>query len=152
MRKRLFPPVSILALVFLAIAGCGKDKDPDPPAKTNTEKITQSSWKIEKAEAGGLDVTSNAQLACYLDNAMTFATNLSGTITEGAVVCTSPAPATFTWSFQNNEALLRFSFTLFPGGSPDFTIVSLTETNLVLSQQMTIPPFPATTVVVTFKH
>jgi hypothetical protein len=47
---------------------------------------------------------------------------------------------------------LRSSVILFPGGSTDFNIVSLTSTNLVLSQQMEVSPYPATTVTLTLKH
>jgi hypothetical protein len=133
------------------MAGCGKDSDP-APAKTKTELITKSTWKFDKATAGGIDVSTNPQIACYTDNTITFASNLSGTTIEGANVCTTPTPANFTWSFQNSEATLRLSFVLFTGGSSDFTIVSLNETNLVLSQMLTIAPFPPTTVEVTFKH
>jgi hypothetical protein len=151
MRKQLLLlPASILVLLVL-FSGCKKD---DPiPSKTKTELITTGTWKFEKAEAGGIgDISSYPQLACYIDNVITFQTNNTGTISEGAVVCSNPAPANFAWSFQSNESLLHLDFTLFAGGSPDFTIVSLTETNLVLSQMMTFAPFPATLVTVTFKH
>jgi hypothetical protein len=151
MRKQLLlTPALVLALLIL-FTGCKKDDDPIP-VKTKTELITTGTWKFDKALAGGLDVSSNPQLTCYIDNVMTFSTNNTGTISEGAAACTSPAPANFAWSFQSNESLLRFDFALFPGGSTDFTIVSLTETNLVLSQMMTFTPFPPTLVEVTFKH
>jgi hypothetical protein len=148
------PLKSILAIFLLPIfffSACSKSSE-NPPPKTKTELLTQGSWKFDHAMAGTTDISSAPPLACYTDNTMTFSTNLTGTITEGANVCATPAPSTFTWSFQNNETTLRFSFTLIQGGSQDFTIVSLTETNLVLSQQMTIAPLPPTTVEVTFKH
>lgn len=151
MRKQLLLLFFITTGFFL-ITGCEKDKDP-APQKTKTELITSGSWKFEKATASGIgDISAHPSLACYIDNTMTFSSNLTGTISEGANVCTSPAPATFTWAFQSNETILHLNFTLFAGGSPDFTIVSLTETNLVLSQTMTIAPYPATTIEVTFKH
>lgn len=139
-----------LSLVVL-FSACSKSDD-NPQPKTKTELLTQGSWKFDHATAGGTDISNFSQLTCYKDNTMTFASNLTGTITEGADVCLNPAPSTFNWSFQNNETTLRFSFTLFQGGSSDFTIVGLTETNLILSQQMTIAPLPSTLVEVTFKH
>lgn len=152
MRKQLLLTSSILTIAFLIITGCGKEKNP-APAKTKTELLTQASWKFDKATASGVgDISTNPLLACYVDNTISFASNLSGTINEGTVVCSTPAPATFTWAFQSSETVLQLSFTLFPGGSPDFTIVSITGTNLVLSQLMTIAPYPATTIEVTFKH
>jgi len=148
------PLKSILAIILLPVfffSACSKSSD-NPPPKTKTELLTQGSWKFDHATAGGTDISNTPQLACYKDNTMTFSSSFTGTITEGANICAQPAPATFTWSFQNNETTLRFSFSLILGGSQDFTIVSLTETNLVLSQQMTIAPLPPTTVEVTFKH
>lgn len=152
MRKQLLY-LSFIALALVFITGCGKDDDDPTPAKTKTELITQGSWKFQSASSDLLgDISTLPQIACYTDNVMTFATDLSGTITEGTVVCTSPAPATFTWAFQTNETILHLSFTLFPGGSPDFTIVSLNATNLVLSQSVTFPGYPTQTITVTFKH
>lgn len=145
--------LAFLLTAFLVITGCEKDKDPEPSGKTKTELITQASWKFQSANSSLLgDISTNPLLACYVDNIITFATNLSGTVSEGTVVCTNPAPATFTWAFQSNETVLHLNFTLFQGGSPDFTIVSLNETNLVLSQSVTIAPYPAQTITVTFKH
>lgn len=150
MRKQLLLIPTLILAMFILATSCGKD---DPViAKTKTELITANSWKFEKATAAGMDVSSNSQLACYIDNVMTFSANGTGTISEGAVTCTTPAPANFAWSFQTSESILRLDFTLFPGGSPDFTIVSLTESNLVLSQTMTFGGFPPTLVQVTFKH
>jgi len=152
MRKHLLL-LSFIAVSFSLIPGCGKDDDPvPPPAKTKTELISTGTWKFEKAMAGTIDISAQPALACYIDNTMTFSSNLTGTISEGTTVCTSPAPSTFVWAFQTNETILHLDFILFTGGSPDFTIVSLTETNLVLSQTMTIAPYPATTITVTFKH
>jgi hypothetical protein len=155
MQKKLILLSGIFAFFLLINSSCSKNDDSTPTAKTKTELITLSPWKFDKATASVAgDISTNPFLACYTDNILAFSSNLSGTINEGANVCTTPAPASFTWSFQNSETLLRFSFTLFPGGSPDFTIVSLTETNIVLSQQMTIPGPPSitTTVEITFKH
>jgi hypothetical protein len=153
MQKKIILLSCIFAFFLLINSSCSKNDDSTPTAKTKTELITLSSWKFDKATASGAgDISTNPSLACYIDNILAFSSNLSGTINEGANVCTTPAPASFTWSFQNSETLLRLSFTLFPGGSPDFTIISLNETSLVLSQQMTIAPYPTTTIEVTFKH
>jgi hypothetical protein len=151
MRKQLLH-LSFIVLALVFISGCGKDNDPAPAQKTKTELITQSPWKFQSASSSLLgDISTYPQLACYVDNVMTLSANLSGTIAEGTVVCTSPAPTPFTWGFLNNETTLHLSFTLFAGGSPDFTIGSLTETNLVLSQSVTFSGVPQT-ITVTFKH
>jgi hypothetical protein len=154
MKKHYF----ILSLCFIAVlsilTGCDKKKDDNTPApKTKTELITQSSWKFDNAKAGGSDISGNPMLTCYKDNTMTFSSALTGTISEGAAVCASPAPATFTWSFQTSETILNISAIIFPGGSSNFTLVSVNEINLVISQDVTIPPAPMPiNVVLTFKH
>ncbi|MGZ8556685.1 MAG: lipocalin family protein [Chitinophagaceae bacterium] len=151
--RKLISIASLIILLAIVHVSCSKDDNTPPAAKTKTDLITKASWKFESASSSLLgDISTNPLLACYVDNVMTFSTNLSGTIVEGTIVCSTPAPANFTWSFLNNESTLHLSFTLFTGGSPDFTIVSLSETNLVLSQKVTIAPYPEMTIVATFKH
>lgn len=151
MQKQLIVICCALSVLFFH-AGCSKDGDGDT-GKTKMELLTQSSWKFQSAKSSLLgDVSANPMIACYTDNVITFSTNMSGTVSEGANVCSPASPSTFNWSFQSGETILRLSFTLFSGGSPDFNIVTLNETNLVLSQEVTIAPFPAQTLEVTFKH
>lgn len=141
--------------VTLVLVSCDKKDDPPaPPAPTKTDHITKSTWVFQSATAAGLgDISNYPQLACYIDNSITFASNLSGTISEGALSCTSPAPPTFTWNFQSSETILHLSFTLFAGGSPDFEIVSLDGTNLVVRQTVTLTGVPMpVTITVTFRH
>ncbi|MEI9911291.1 MAG: hypothetical protein WDO71_17490 [Bacteroidota bacterium] len=45
MRKQLLLTLSILAIAFLFVTGCEKEEDP-APAKTKTQLISQSSWKL----------------------------------------------------------------------------------------------------------
>lgn len=150
MKNKITLFLAFLSTIVIVIPACEKEGDP-PAAKTKTELMTQSSWKFEKATALGSDISAHPSLACYIDNTIKFEANLSGTGTEGASACSTPIPSTFTWSFQNSESILRLSFILFSGGSSDFTIVSLTETNLVVSQTITVGTTP-TPVEVTFKH
>ena len=139
----------ILACTTLLFSNCNKDEDAPP---TNTDHITKSSWKFSSAKAGGIDVTAQVP-ACFKDNTITFAINGTGTITEGATVCTPASPSTFTWTFQNNGSQINLSTPLVSGGSGTFTIVRLDETTMVVSQSMTIPPAPAPVIVeLTFIH
>lgn len=93
----------------------------------------QGSWSFDKVFQGSTDVSAVTN-ACYKDNVVTFTTSTTGTVNEGAIVCASPAPATFTWSWQSSETILALNTPFFPGGSTNFTLVSLTETALVVSQ------------------
>ena len=142
----------ILATVFcftaLFFTNCDKNETPAPPPPTKTELITKSSWKFSTALAGSTDVSNAPQLACFKDNIITFSTNLTGNINEGTNICSPTTAGSFTWNFASSETILHISTVLITGGSNDFTLVSLTETQLVVSQNY--PPIG--TVTVTFIH
>ena len=141
--------IAALAFIVACFWACKKS---EAHVKTKTELATQSSWKLSTASATGFgDITSQIP-ACYKDNTYTFVSNGTGTINESANVCSPSTAGPFTWSFLNNETTLHLSATIFTGGSSDFTIVSLTETNFVISQVVTIAPLPATNVTFTFIH
>ncbi len=137
-----------LCCTILSFSSCDKNDDPPP---SDTDDITKAPWKFSSAKAGGLDVTAQVP-ACFKDNTITFKINGSGEITEGANVCSPPSPPTFTWTFQNNGTEINLSTPLVTGGSGVFTIVLLNDVNLVVSQNMTIAPYPPTTVEFTFIH
>jgi len=144
---------TVLCFTTLFFTNCDKNDDPPaPPPPTKTELITKSSWKFSSAKAGGFDVTAQIP-ACFKDNTITFVATGTGTISEGAVACSPAAPATFTWSFQSSETQISLNTPLITGGSGLFTIVKLDAVNLVVSQNMTIPPAPGpVNVELTFIH
>lgn len=146
---RLLAGVLSLTLFF---AACQKDDD-GPAPKTKTQLLTQASWKFSSATVGGTDVSAAFQ-ACQKDNILTLAAAGTGTLDEGPAKCNAGDPQTspVTWSWLSGETQLNISTTLFTGGSSTFTLVSLTETQLVVSQSITIPPAGAQTAVVTFIH
>jgi len=150
MKKQVWTIASIAGFLFSCFVAC-TNKDP-VHVKTNTELITQSTWKFDNAKVGGTDVSAFVQ-ACQKDNIITFVSTGSGTLDEGASKCNSGDPQTtpFTWNFATNETALHISAMLFTGGSSDFTIVALSETQLVLSQNITISG-TTQNAVITFKH
>ena len=122
-----------MVMLSLFVLSCNKDK----PSKT--ELITKTSWKFSKATVGGADVTALLE-ACQKDNVAVFISGGTGTVDEGAMKCTASDPqvVAFTWSFQSNETTLSLSATLFTGGSNLYNIVNLTESELTVSQDVTI--------------
>lgn len=140
----------ILSAVVL-FASCKKDSN-DTKQKTKTDLLVQGAWKFDNANVGGADVSSLIQ-GCQKDNTITFAAGGTGTLDEGATKCNSSDPQSdpFTWNFATNETVLHVSATLFTGGSSDFNIVSLTDTELVLSQNINISG-TSQNAIVTFKH
>ncbi|MEP7373478.1 MAG: lipocalin family protein [Chitinophagaceae bacterium] len=152
MQKKLILLSYIFSFFLVINSGCSKNDNPAPPAKTKTELITKSAWKFSDAKVGGVSVASFLQ-TCQTDNNVTFTTTGIGTADEGATKCNAPDPQTrpFTWSFQTNETVLFVSTPFFTGGSSTFTIVSLTETELVVSQNITISG-ATQNAVITFIH
>jgi hypothetical protein len=139
---------AVICLISVSFSSCDKNDNPPP---SPTDHITASSWKFSSAKAGGFDVTAQVP-ACFKDNTILFVANGSGSINEGANVCSPASPATFTWTFQNNGTEINMSTPLVSGGSGVFTIVTLNATILVVSQTMTIAPNPPTNVELTFIH
>ncbi|OSZ80840.1 hypothetical protein CAP36_06255 [Chitinophagaceae bacterium IBVUCB2] len=153
MQKRNFAIVICLsATIFLA--SCSKEDDnTTPPAKTKTELLTTGTWKFSTAFVGPNNVNAFLQ-GCQKDNIMTFtAAGLTGTLDEGLTKCNAGDPQTspFTWSFASGETVLNISTPLFTGGSSTFTLVSLTATELKVSQNITVSG-TTQNAVVTFIH
>jgi len=151
MKKRIASLLTYLAAILFILPACQKDNEDPQPQKTKTELITQASWKFSTATLNGVDASSYLQ-ACQKDNIYTFVAAGTGTIDEGASKCNSGDPQTgpFTWNFLTNETMIHISTVLFSGGSNDFTLVSLSTTQLVASQNFPYPPYG--TIVVTFIH
>ena len=152
--KKYYTSVFIVCFVaaLSVLTGCGKDKkDPDP--KTKTELITTSTWKFSGATVGGSDASTFLQ-TCQKDNVMTFAAAGTGIVDEGATKCNGGDAQSnpFTWNFQSSETILFVSNPLFTGGSSTFTLVSLSETQLVLSQMISLGGGPQQNATVTFIH
>lgn len=147
---------------LLVLGSCQKDGSSSNTAKTKTELITSSSWKYNDAKidtdnngTGDVSLPAGFIEPCQTDNKITFTSNGAGTVDEGPTKCDAADPQSipFTWSFTNNETTINFSSALFAGIGGDFKIISLTETDLIISQQVTIPPSPiAISIVATFKH
>lgn len=149
MKSSLLKISSFLVLLAIVFQSCKKSSS---TPKTKTELIAQSNWKFSKATVGGTDVSAMLQ-SCQKDNTLSFQSNGNGTVDEGSTKCNAGDPQTypFTWSFQSGETILHASAVLFTGGGSDFTIVSLTDTELVGSQNITLNG-NTQSVVVTFIH
>jgi len=148
--KHLSRTAVLTLIVSLFFTACSKSDSSS--SKTKTELITQSSWKFSNAKVSGTDVSAFLQ-TCQKDNILVFAAAGTGTLDEGATKCNSSDPQTnpFTWNFATNETVLHVSTVLFTGGSSDFNIVSLTDAQLVLSQDITVSG-TTQNAVVTFVH
>lgn len=141
-------------MTSLFVISCNnKDSTPNPTPKTKTELLTQSSWKYKSATVGGADASSYLQ-TCQKDNILTFISNGNGNGDEGASKCNAGDPQTysFTWNFASSETILHTSSPFFTNGTNDFTINSLTETEMILQMPYNPPVGASVIVVVTFQH
>jgi len=155
MKKQLRLLFILVAANFFIYSSCNKSSDYNPPApKTKTELLTQGTWKFKTATANGSDVSNQAPPfdACRKDNIMTFSVGGGGNVNEGPTSCAPPEGTTFTWNFATNETVLHVSSQLYPNAPNDYTLVSLTETELKISFPYNFTPTISVTVEVTFQH
>ncbi len=152
MKKLLSFLCVLIAANFFISSSCNKSDDPPPP-KTKTELLTTGSWRFSSATYNGADASGYLQ-ACQKDNFYIFLVAGTGTVNEGPTTCNvgDPPTSSFTWNFATNETILHVNAPFFSNTSNDFTLVSISETQLVVSTLYTPPVGPSITVTVTFVH
>ncbi|MBI1342987.1 MAG: hypothetical protein GC171_08645 [Terrimonas sp.] len=144
--KKLF--LSVLPLMLLFLISCKKNSG----AKSNEEKLMSGSWKIQAASANGSDVMPLVP-SCVKDNKVSFQTGGIGFLSEETDICNPSNETNFLWSLINNDTQLSMSANIIPGGTGAFTIVTLSESSLVLSQESSLIPSPTpVTVVISLVH
>jgi hypothetical protein len=152
MKKHLSLLLVLITSTFFIFSSCNKDDDPPVP-KTKTQLLTQGTWKFKSASAGGTDYSSSLQ-ACQKDNVYTFITGGNGTTDEGLLKC-NPADnqtTSFTWIFTTNETVIQVSSAFFTNTSNNFDLISLTETEMIVSTYYNPPLGPSILVTITFLH
>lgn len=158
--KYSFPKPALLLLLTAAFfSSCSKNDD---DGMSNTEKLTLSVWRYDKASVDtdkngtpDTDVPPGYLDACDLDNTLSFEDDGTGVVDEGATKCNSSDPQTnpFTWNFSADEKTINFPAAVFTGISGDVTVKTLTETKLELVKEVSIPPLPGTyNIILSLKH
>ena len=138
--KLLFMIAISLTVVFSA---CKKDKEDD--AKTKTELLTASNWKMTAStvnpempvydDDGNIIGTSGDEFAqmepCFKDDFTKFNTDFTVNFDEGPTKCDDSDPQTVsgTWTFKSNETMLTVTQ---DGFTQDVNILELTSTTLKL--------------------
>lgn len=143
-RKSLLFALACMGLVIV-MNGCSKGDDDTPAPKTKTELLTTGTWKYDKIDP----TLAESYITCFKDNIITFTADGKGTCPDTGVQC-NPVTGNFNWNFTDSETKIHLDATLIPAGTQDFTIVTLTETTLALSQTITSPV--TATITITFKH
>lgn len=156
------PVAASLALVAaccsLFFADCKKSDN----TNTKSTLLKIAAWKYKDA---GLDIDNNGTTdsplpsgtlqACDIDNTLTFKTDTTGLVDEGATKCTAtnPQSAIFTYKYNTSSNVITFSTAVFAGISGDTKVLELTATQMRLSQAVTVTGIPTPlTVIVTLVH
>ena len=147
---------SAVLLGCLTMSACSKSDEKKEDPNNKTTLLASGKWKYSDA---GPDLDMNGVkdsnlppgvlAACDIDNTITFKTDKTGVIDEGALKCntTNPQSVPFTWELKNNDQLLTISTALFPGINGDIKIVELTATKLTLSKVVPVGGFSANVIV-----
>jgi hypothetical protein len=129
-----------ICLFAMPFTGCKKSN-----SKSRTELLSQATWKYDNA---GLDADRNGTVdaplpagflqACDMDNTLTFRSDGTGIVDEGATKCisTNPQTAPFTWSFKDNEQTITFSNAVFGGLNGDVKVKTINENQLELHKEI----------------
>ena len=129
-------------------------------AKSKTDLLTQSTWKFDNA---ALDVDRNGTpdspvppgflQSCDTDNTLTFRSDNTGVVDEGATKCnpTGPQTISFTWTFKDNEQTITLSNVAFGGLNGDVKVKNLNDTQLEMHKDVNVLG-TAVNVIVYFKH
>ena len=148
----------LIALAGLISFSSCSDDDKDP-AKSDAEIIGSGiAWKFNAVTANGISVAALID-DCHLDNLVTFnyETPFSiGVVDAGPTKCDSSAPQTtdFTWTYDATTKILSVDNAIIevPGTSGDLKVVSVSSTQLVLSQNVSLPGFGTQEVLLTLIH
>lgn len=152
--KQVLLAISLLLIIFSL--GCKKGGS---GPKSRTDLLAQAAWKYDNA---AVDIDRNGTpdgplppgvlQACDLDNTITFNSNGTGVVDEGATKCNgaNPQTAPFTWTFKDNEQVITFANIAFGGLDGDVKVVTLNETKLELHKEVNVGA--VVNVIVYLKH
>ena len=153
--------LTALAIGFI-IYGCKKDDDDKDVTKERVQFITSATWKydtvgIDTNKDGKPDqpLTGISLEKCDTDNTITFRSDSTGTLSEGATKCNSSDPNStpFTWYFKEKGTVLYTPDQIFGNGiTGDFKVGEITTSRLRVIKDITYPLFGTYTIVLDLKH
>jgi hypothetical protein len=142
--------LAITIFISLIFAFSCKKNETTVTPKSQTEYlagVTSKSWKNTKAQAtnGGLTIDLvSTQPTCVVDNILTFSTNKTYEIREGATKCNSADPDLVlkaNWSLSADETKFTVDKIIFQGQQLEnvsFDIVELTDIIFIGKTALTI--------------
>jgi hypothetical protein len=160
MKKVVF--LSSVAMALFTI-GCSKDNDGNDGASERMQLITSAAWKYDNAQidydkngTGDMALPAGLLEDCDKDNIITFKSDGTGTIDEGATKCDvgNPQSVNITWEFKDDAKVINIPQNIFGNISGDAQIKTLTSTKLTLVKAVHVDdPIPAdVNVILDLKH
>lgn len=160
MKKVVFLSCFVSALFIMS---CKKDSDDNGGPSEKMKLITSAAWKYDIAkiditgdEVGDQDLPPGLLEDCDKDNTLTFNTDSTGVVNNGATKCDAADPQSvdFTWEFKDNETVISIPENVFGDLSGDAKIKTLTASKLTLVKevQITTPITATVNVVIDLKH
>lgn len=153
--------LSALAIGFI-IYGCKKDDDDKDVTKERVQFITSATWKydtvgIDTNKDGKPDqpLTGVSLEKCDTDNTITFKSDSTGLLSEGATKCSASDPQNtpFTWYFKEKGTVLYTPDQIFGNGiTGDFRVGEITTSRLRVIKDITYPLLGTYTIVLDLKH
>jgi hypothetical protein len=153
--------LTALAIGFI-IYGCKKDDDDKDVTKERVQLVTSATWKYDTV---GLDTDKDGKpdqpltgftlQKCDTDNTITFKSDSTGILSEGATKCNAndPNSTPFTWYFKEKGTILYTPNDVFGNGiSGDFKVGEITTSRLRVIKDVNYPPFGTYTIVLDLKH
>jgi hypothetical protein len=145
MRFTSHPTAILLSLLFILLTTSSCSKEEDNGNSTIT-LITRGPWKFSKATASGVDVSGLIE-SCIKDNILIFQSGTpqnTGSLNEGATRCNPTDPQMIDFFWEYDASFRKITITgvggsavpILPGGSNEFNIVRISQTEMVLTQNV----------------
>lgn len=114
--KKLLGNLAVISLISVLVSSCEADPmwegDNNMQQPTRLELLTNNTWQVKDVRAGGVSVLPViTRLQCITDNVLTFNTDGSFVIDEGADVCSPRFAGSGTWSLVKNDTEIKWNFT-----------------------------------------
>lgn len=159
MKKYVLTALAIGTIIY----GCKKDDDDKDVTKERVSFVTSATWKYDTV---GIDTnkdgkpdqalpSSFALQKCETDNTITFKSDSTGVLNEGATRCNTGDPQTvpFTWYFKEKASVMYTPNQIFGSGiTGDFKVGEITASRLRVIKDVSFPLVGNVTLVLDMKH
>lgn len=140
--KRSLKSLAVILLMSVVVFSCKKDKD-DPEEEPTRKELITNKWKITDVRTGGTSILLLVPtLSCITDNIVTFKSNETFTMEEGANVCSPAFEGSGTWSLVENDTKVKLLFSEPEDSEVLAPITELTTTTLKISYYFEDVPIP----------